>query len=563
MVKLIDLPREVLEIIFESLKAPEIKNITQCCTTFKEIVQNSDKLTRQLALRMRFPLDIKKFSDVILSSERKYRVLRIVKSRDCCHSERNPEHNENRHFARLFQKLGDTVQELEVDWSYAMRPREASMFELVQIGRSRRRERLAGEAIENAAAVQALRVMRDMMFTDFMRMMRRFGQLRKLTLLSVHLDRGLQADEQPLDFPQLKELILKHSDAFCFDVLSPSTSLQTLQVSEPWWNNRNPGIETFESFLISQQNLKHLWLKNIQYPRLFQTNRAQQINFKLESLHLDDCNFSHYENAVNFLQTQTDLKHLSIQIQNEKVRMLESLNWYNNILKAVVATPLETLSIEKNWYKFENLEFLPRSRNPHLKKLEYKTSNDDDAELFKIFLQIYPNLQEIKFEAEEKEDTESVVCFDDGTVLDKVIKLSIKNFSATSLDNVTATSLVDFQFVPGKAGEYIDNPFGLFFHRHRTIKHLTIGSLSERSYFFVSFNLCSLMVNFLNHLESVEIFCHFQEVNKSVKLLSTLPTLNTLTILSEDYQQFTAKTKVECARNELKLINVDYAPKSI
>lgn len=63
------------------------------------------------------------------------------------------------------------------------------------------------------------------------------------------------------------------------------------------------------------------------------------------------------------------------------------------------------------------------------------------------------------------------------------------------------------------------------------------------------------MVNFLNQLESVSIY-NFGEVNKSVKLLCLLPKLKSLTISTEDYQQFTAKTKVECARNDLKISHV-------
>lgn len=83
-----------------------------------------------------------------------------------------------------------------------------------------------------------------------------------------------------------------------------------------------------------------------------------------------------------------------------------------------------------------------------------------------------------------------------------------------------------------------------------------IGSRSERSYFFVSFNLCSLIVNFLSQLESITIY-NFGEVNKSVKLLCNLPKLKCLTLSSEDYQQFTTKTKEECIRNELSLIQVN------
>jgi len=184
------------------------------------------------------------------------------------------------------------------------------------------------------------------------------------------------------------------------------------------------------------------------------------------------------------------------------------------------------------------------------------TSEDKSSELFKVFIRMFPNLEAVNFKAEESEDTDCGICFDNDTYLEKVESLVITNSSVRSLVNVHASSLVHFEYVPGKTGEFIDDLFGGFFHRHRNIKHLVIGSRSERSYFFVSYNLCQLIVTFLNQLESITIY-NFGEVNKSVKLLCNLRKLKTLTLSKVDHQQFTAKTKVECTRNDLKLIYVD------
>lgn len=557
MFELSDLPTEVLEIIFGHLEASSIKKVSECCTQFRDIVQNTDKLTKRLSLNMRYPQDLKKFADVIFISERRYRKLTIVKSRDSSNEE-NTDCQINRMTNRLFSKLGETVQDLKIDWINAMRPREACLFDFVNQRRIAIRGNI-GDAFDNVLAVQAMGSIRDTMYTDFLNMIRHFGHLTQLSLVSVHLERSLLSTEQPISLPHLNRLSLVYCDAHCFDILKPCTELKTLYVGDPWWNSRNPGVDNFENFLLSQICLKELRMKNIQYPRMFQSDRTNEIQFKLKTLELKDCYFANCDHADNFFRTQTDLKHLSIQIQNEKIRELDSMNWYNNILKTITAAHLETINIEKNNYELENCDFLPKARNPHVKRLNYKATSDDDSLLFKSLLQIYSDLKEIIFQTEESEDTDCGICFNEGTVLEKVEKMSVMNSSATSLVNILTPYLTDFQFVPGKTGEFIDDPFGLFFHRHRTIKHLTIGTLTERSYFFVSYNLCSLMVNFLNHLESVTIYSKFCEVNKSVKLLCSLPSLKTLTILSEDYQQFTAKTKVECARNDLKLINVDYS----
>lgn len=166
-----------------------------------------------------------------------------------------------------------------------------------------------------------------------------------------------------------------------------------------------------------------------------------------------------------------------------------------------------------------------------------------------------PNLKTINFKSSESEDTDCCKCFDVATVLDKAKSITILNSSVRSLINVYAENLQSFEYAPGKTGEYIDDFIGGFLHRHRTIKRLVIGRRSN-SYFFVSYNLCQLIVDFLHQLESISIF-NFGEVNKSVKLLCSLRNLKTLTISAAQYQQFTAKTKVECERMKIKLIPID------
>lgn len=186
-------------------------------------------------------------------------------------------------------------------------------------------------------------------------------------------------------------------------------------------------------------------------------------------------------------------------------------------------------------------------------------------ELFKAMNRMFTNLTRITFSSEESEDTDSCKCFDAGTNLDKLKSLTILNSSVRSLVNVYANNLQEFEYAPGKTGEYIDDFIGGFLHRHRSIKRLVIGSKTARScsYFFVSYNLCQVIVNFLHQLESIVIF-NFAEVNKSVKLLCSLHNLKSLTLSSAQYQQFTAKTKVECERMNVRLIPVTVeTPKEI
>lgn len=217
------------------------------------------------------------------------------------------------------------------------------------------------------------------------------------------------------------------------------------------------------------------------------------------------------------------------------------------------------MNIEKLKYKFENYDFLSNIFNTSVKRLIFTvTAEDKDVGLFKKMIRMFPNLKEVTFMSTESEDTDSCKCFDEGTVLEKAESLKLINVSVRTLLNVQAENLRNFEYSPGPTGEYIDDFIGGFLHRHRFLKTLVIGSKNRsNSYFFVSYNLCQLITDFLNQLESISIF-NFGEVNKSVKLIvSALPKLKTLTISSSQYQQFTAKTKIFCDRMKIKIVPLD------
>lgn len=218
---------------------------------------------------------------------------------------------------------------------------------------------------------------------------------------------------------------------------------------------------------------------------------------------------------------------------------------------------LSVVNLEKMKYKFDNCEFLNNIRNGNVRKLNFNvTAEDKDAEFFKKLIRCFPNLTSIVYKSNDSEDADGDICFEKGTLLDKVTELVIINSSVRSLINVSAENLEIFEYSPKLNGQFIDDYIGGFLHCHRTIRHLVIGSKYSRSYFFVSYNLCSLIVNFLNQLESITIY-NFAEVNKSVKLLCTLGKLKSLTLSSLQYQQITAKSKCECIRMKLKLIPVE------
>jgi hypothetical protein len=533
MVELGQLPPEVLEILFGFLDAKAITAVSECCSKFNTILTNSERLTRKLTLVLRYPLDLNGLSESILRSNRRYRNLRIIKSREgrneCESSKAN----------RLLRKLGEMIQDLRIDWREALRPREASLFELMVRRRStafaRGRAAAPVDHFDDAVAAQALANVREDIYMEFVHIIKFFTNVRKLHLLNVHLEKGRQPNDPELSYPHLTSLFVKQCDSYCFELLSSCTSLSKLNCVDPFWNARSPGVDTFEAFLISQKVLKDLELKNFTYPRLFQVDRTAAISFRLNTLVLKQVYFADKEIADNFFRTQRELKEIDFQLHNEKVRCLDELMWYNKSLKTIVTnnSNLHTIRISKLRYKLENCDFISNVVNPFVKHLTFSvTAEDKSSDLFKVFIRMFPNLESVEFKAEESEETDSGICFDEGTVLERVSGLKIANSSVRSLVNVHAGALTSFEYVPGKTGEFIDDLFGRFFHRHRLIRHLAIGNNTERSYFFVSFNLCQLIVSFLTHLESITIY-NFAEVNKSVKLLCNLRKLKTLTLSSE------------------------------
>lgn len=550
MIELNDLPVEMLEAIFSFLDKPALKAVTEASKKFNEIVNESEKLVSKFSLHYKHPAEHKAFAKVIINSNRNYRKLTISKSRE---KDQEP-FVANRQTAAMFEKLGGTVKNLTLNWINSHRLGRDNPAALAIELLTRRRANVfnfneprfmqANQHQEAANIIANIRADEE----DFNNIIRHFRNVRALILLNLNLD--AEAPAPVFNFPFLEELNMFHCDSNCFRVLSTCTQIIKLDIRDPVLRG-----DSFETFLVSQTALKSLSLRNIQYPRLFVTDNTASIRFKLDSLVLQNVNFADRNVANQFIQSQDKLKSIELKIQNERNINLDSQRFYNPLLQSITVCPLlHTLNITKMRYKFESYDFLDFIRNPNVKTLIFRVSHEDSSsELFKVLIRMFPNLETVHFTADETEDTDSGICFEEGTVLERVTNLSVRNSSVRSLLGVTAPALQNFSYVPGKTGEFIDDLFGGFFHRHKNITKTSIGTCCGRSYFFVSFNLCQLMVNFLTNLEAVSIY-NFNEVNKSVKLLCSLPKLKTLTLAVEDHQRITAKTKVECARSNLKLI---------
>ncbi|KAG5676656.1 hypothetical protein PVAND_006474 [Polypedilum vanderplanki] len=615
MIDIRNLPPELIEQIFIHLTNPkDILSVSETCKKFNYIVNNCENITKKLTLYLKHPTQFNEFIAAIKNTKRRYRNLVITRTR-----ERSKEYVINR-IPEAFSRISSNVRFLKLKW-HPHRSIEVSIIDMNRMNRPRREallqyfhnrqdwfnqhlaqpllqpplQRLLPNIIieeeddpvdlniiqqihnlnnnnnnimeNNFQNIQEQQLqnadeIRDELHQEFIGIIKQFKNLERMEWSHVHLEKRTMSNTiESLDYTRLKELKLKFCDSFCFELLtSCQNSLTTLQICEPFLGNlQNPGIESFETFLVGQKSLKDLKIFNIQYPRLFQNDSTAEIQFKLNHLVLHNVFFKNKTIAENFFRTQNELISIDFQIKNEKLRNLDEMLWYNNIIRILFSqnSMLRIINLEKSKYKIDNCDFLTSVKNTSVQELKFNvTAEDRNAEFFKQLIRIFPNLKAIQYKSEESDiDSEGDVCFENGTILDKVENLSIINCSVNSLINLNAMNLISFEYSPKLNGKFIDDYIGGFFHKHRGIKHLVIGNETSRSYFFVSYKLCENIVDFLTQLESVTIY-NFAEVNKSVKKLCTLRNLKTLTLSALQYQQFTAKTKVECERMKLKLIPV-------
>lgn len=226
---------------------------------------------------------------------------------------------------------------------------------------------------------------------------------------------------------------------------------------------------------------------------------------------------------------------------------------------------LKNVTLDKSQFPIENCEFIKNIINPSVRSFSYHvTSEDTEVSLFKALVRNFPNLERIEFDSDGGNEADTCTAFSDFCTFKKGRSITIINSSINALQNLFVHNLEYFEFSPGSAGGFIDDSFGMFFHRHRGIKKLIIGSKTRSSlYFFISYNLCELIVNFLSELKSITIY-NFAEINKSVKLLCTLPKLRSLVVAKTQYEQFTKKTKDECDKCKLivTLVKIKTDPSS-
>lgn len=261
------------------------------------------------------------------------------------------------------------------------------------------------------------------------------------------------------------------------------------------------GVEKFEDFLLKQRHLKSLEIGRMHKNCLFDGDRMQEIRFQLESLTANRF-FIQKNNAERFFKKQQGLKTIKLYDFFDS-RIYPIRIDYSMVIKAIFKLPaLESIGIFNNSINLEDFEIINDVRNTSIKHLEYDMWN---AAALEKFMSVFPNLESISFR-----------CF---TVKLRDIdheKLAIMNTSG-------GYNLEEFSYQPVNECSDLSNfeiTLRSFLLRHKTIKHLTIGSHCWfRNNFGLSLNFWIEILYHLNDLCELVIY-NPQQVRELVMMLS-------------------------------------------
>lgn len=297
---------------------------------------------------------------------------------------------------------------------------------------------------------------------DMVTLLECFNNLEKLSL--INLQEGALSETNEVDLqkklPRLQKLQLQDTMSSFLGLFEKFTTLHHFKFHR---HTKGPevfsyGIVKFEDFLLQQRHLKSLEIGRMHKNCLFYGDRVQEIKFQLESLTANRF-FVQKNNAEKFFRMQRGLKSIKLHDFFDS-RIFPVRIDYSIVLKIIFSLPaLESIGIFNNSINLEDFEMLSDVQNASVRNLEYDMWN---ATALEKFINIFPNLKSISFR-----------CF---TVKLRDIaheKLAIMNISG-------GNSLEEFSYQPISVCKQNNFECTLksFIIRHKTIKHLALGSLA-------------------------------------------------------------------------------------
>lgn len=521
--QLMDLHDVVLEEILSYLDGQSLLNATETCYRINSIVSSTDKLMKKIKLVIKFREEFRVRYSIkhylwrlrsLLGSQRKYQSLTIS------HVTKDMFNNRKMKtlLLKIFTKFGANISKLNV-W-------------FVELS----------------------------LCSDFTEIMKNFDNVKfcELQMVQISPTSVLPADVQ-LPMPHLKELFISCCNSFCAETFYSCDNLKKLVLFFDYYNRSYFEIETFEDFLLKQQSLKVLdvGLGASIVQRMFKTDRMNEIKFSLDSLKLQDVYFADKEIAVKFFQTQKQLKKFDFYLKNEKDRKLDTMQFYEGILKHVFQSPvLESVDIVAVTYQFLSMDFLNGITNKNVRKLDFRDFSGvsyfkKNCEFFQKMTKIFPNISDVFYEGfggnEIFAGIASLKNLDTLTIAHQHNKCLLENIY------VSSGKLTNFEYhccSTEIANE--DMMVGDFLMLHKTLKNLKVSTVMTSV-------LAGAILEFIPNIESLNVRCNdLNELyNFGPNYLTKLEKLHSLTLTlpeqRNERQQVLPKIPKCCNRPGLEI----------
>ncbi|CAO1364944.1 unnamed protein product [Diamesa serratosioi] len=521
--QLLDLHDEILEEILSYLDADSLLNATETCYRINDIVSSTDKLTKKIKLVIKFREEFEVRYSIkhylwrlrsLLGSQRRYHSLTIS------HLTKDMFNNNKMKslLMKIFVKFGANISKLNL-W----------FMELSTC-------------------------------TDFTDIMSNFKNVTACELQMIKISpTSLLPANARLSMPYLKDLFISCCHSFCAETFYSCDKLKKLVLFFDYYNRSYFNIETFEDFLLKQQSLKVLdvGLGASIVDRMFKVDRTDEVKFSLDSLKLQDVYFEDKSIALKFFQTQKQLKKFEFYLKNEKDRNLDSMQFYEGILKHVFQSPvLVSVDIVAVTYQFLNMDFLNGITNNNVKKLDFRDFSGvsyfkKNCEFFQKMTKIFPNINDVFYEGfggnEIFAGIASLKNLDTLTIAHQHNKCLLENIY------VSSGKLTNFEYHCCSCEiENEDLMVGDFLMLHRTLKNLKVSTVMTPV-------LAGAILEFIPNIESLNVRCndinefnnfgptHITQLNKLHSLTLTLPEQR------NEKQQLLSKIPMCCNRPGLEI----------
>lgn len=401
---LMELNDYILMKIMTYLNASSLIAITEVCTTFNNLVIETDRFMKKIYLNAKFPKDEKgelcmkrdiSYMENMMKSQRKYRNMRIsFVTKECIRN--------NIFKSQLFsfiEKFGLDIQVLILGDCHFVNKSEFEKFMIC------------------------------------------FKNIITCELNFVHIFGHESPHEQLVAYPNLEELRVSCSSYFCREIFYASENLKMIQFEfANWENSVYVGTNKVENFLLKQKHLKKLILCHSNCASFGNADILKDVPFQLEFLRLEKVFFANKTFAYNFFKTQKSLETVSLELCNPKSWQLDEDQFFENILLHVLRnTKLRKVEILLGNYKFVTLDFLNGLTNKNVVHLEFRERPDaTNFKLVEILAKAFPNITSFLYNGRKCEEVfEAIRSFKH---LERLIIGDVNDTNPSYLDQVDVIS---------------------------------------------------------------------------------------------------------------------------